>query len=238
MNAPVYPLHRGVRRSLAHGIDLIYFSPIQLGDNRLVTPPNERVYVGMDVDTANDACILTSRLASSGCGIKVGPHFILDKNFSRYIDGLCDINNGRFWDLKHLDIPETVKAAVSNAASRNFTYATINARSRKVVQAAAAAAKHKTLKVLAVPLLTSDDEPFDSPVVRERIEWSVEAECHGLICSPQDVAQARKLIPTDWHVGTPGIVIDDFSRDHVRSGTPEQAIGDGATFIVLARYII
>ncbi len=201
-------------------------------------PPNERVYVGIDVPTAREACHLVSRLASSGCGFKIGPHFVLDEGFSQFITGLCNLDNGRFFDQKHLDIPETVRAAVASAARHRFNYVTVHARSRKTLEAAVAAAKGTSLNVLGVPLLTSDDEAFDTAVVRERIDWTIEAGCQGIICSPPDVALARKLIPDHFLIGTPGIVMDGNSRDHTRVGPPEQAIGDGANFIVVARYII
>ena len=202
-------------------------------------PPNERVYVGIDVPTAKEACRLVGRLASSGCGFKIGPHFVLDEGFSQFITGLSNIDNGRFFDQKHLDIPETVRAAVANAARHRFNYVTVHARSRKNLEAAVKAVNGTSLNVLAVPLLTSDDEAFDTAIVRERIDWTIAAGCQGIICSPQDVTLARKLIPDHFLIGTPGIVMDDHnSRDHARFGTPEQAIGDGANFIVVARYII
>lgn len=204
----------------------------------MASPANERVHVGLDVPTAADAYHLAERLASTGCGFKIGPHFVLDPNFSQFVTDLCEIDNSRFFDLKHLDVPQTVRAAVTNAASRRFNYTTVHARHLKILQAAVDAANDTILNVLAVPLLTSDSELFDSAIIRKRIDWAIEARCQGLICAPPDVAAARKLVPKHFIIGTPGIVMDDNTRDHKRFGTPEQAIGDGADFIVVASYVV
>jgi len=199
-------------------------------------PINERIYVALDVPTAIEATQLAGRLASLGVGFKVGPHYVLDELFSAFITGLCSLNNGRFYDLKHLEIPETVKASVSKAAQRQFHFATIHPE-ENLVRAAVKAVKGTSLNLLIVTHLTSLPPNLD--LVIEHTYQAVAWGCQGVVCSVPDVPYVRGIVPDDFLVVSPGVrPLGYDTNDHERVGTPKQAIDDGANFIVVGRPVI
>lgn len=202
----------------------------------MVAPVNERLYVALDVENAEIALRLTGRLASLGVGFKIGPHFVLDEGFSTFIDGLCGLNNGRFIDLKHLDIATTAQIAVGKAAARRFNFATVHPEEH-MVRATVAAARDSILNLLLVTRLTS--LPPDDRIVRQRCEEAVSWGCQGVVCSALEVAMVRRLVPDYFLVVVPGIRPSGMSADgHQRVGTARQAMGDGADILVVGRPVI
>jgi orotidine-5'-phosphate decarboxylase len=214
----------------------------------VAVPSNERLYVALDVKTATEASLLTGRLASLGVGFKIGPHFNLDENYSNYINALCSLNNHRFFDLKHLDIPETVSTSTAKAASRRFNLITVHSqnaidgtkgsnRDENLVRAAVAAAKDSILNVLLVTRLSS--LPPDHDAVMRRVEEALVWGCQGVVCPAPEIAAVRRRVPEHFLIVTAGIRPPGYSTDdHDQYGSPRQAIGDGADFLVVGRPII
>jgi orotidine-5'-phosphate decarboxylase len=106
-----------------------------------------------------------------------------------------------------------------------------------MVRAAVAAAKDTILNVLLVTRLTS--LPPDDYAVKRRTEEAMAWGCHGVVCSALEVAMVRKMVPDHFLIVVPGIRPSGMSAGgHQRVGTPRQAIGDGADFLVVGRAIL
>jgi orotidine-5'-phosphate decarboxylase len=111
----------------------------------------------------------------------------------------------------------------------------------------AAAEALPATRITAVTVLTSLSEedlarigllgPSREAVVR-LATLAVEAGARAIVCSPQEVAAVRSVVPADVTLITPGVrpagaALDDQQR----VATPEQALADGADLLVIGRPI-
>lgn len=151
-----------------------------------------------------------------------------------------------FLDLKLHDIPATVRGAAEAVAHLRPTFLTVHASGGAAMIAAAAQALPET-RITAVTVLTSlaEDDlaavglqgPSRDAVVR-LARLSVAAGARAIVCSPQEVAAVRAVVPDDITLITPGVRPAGASLDdQQRVATPEQAIADGADLLVIGRPI-
>ena len=155
-----------------------------------------------------------------------------------------------FLDLKYHDIPNTVGAAVAEAAKLGVSMLTVHASgSGKMLRAAVDAAKARPeLMVLAVTVLTSmDGNDLEKIGIRGTVEDSVRAAGHHR--AGQRMPGRGHLRPRSFHVarGTGGRFRDrDSGRASGRraawaiksaSSLPAEAIASGASHIVVGRPI-
>jgi orotidine-5'-phosphate decarboxylase len=151
-----------------------------------------------------------------------------------------------FLDLKLHDIPATVGGAARAVAHLRPTYLTVHAAGGAEMIAAAAEALPDT-QVTAVTVLTSLDEaaldriglagPPEAAVVR-LAALAVESGARAIVCSPQEVAAVRAVVPADITLITPGVRPAGASLDdQKRVATPARAIADGADLLVIGRPI-
>jgi orotidine-5'-phosphate decarboxylase len=162
------------------------------------------------------------------------------------------LGSGRrvFLDLKYHDIPNTVAAAVCEAATLGVSMLTIHASGGgKMMRAATEAARSgkADLKVLAVTVLTSlDDNDLDKIGVKGRVQDQVlrlaalalANGCHGVVASAQEAYALRSELDGDFTIVTPAVRPAGTERgDQARVTTPAEAIAAGATYIVVGRPI-
>jgi len=154
-----------------------------------------------------------------------------------------------FVDLKLHDIPETVDRAVGSVCSLGARYVTVHASGgpRMLERAVIRAEREGTgLTVLAVTVLTSLDaddlrrvgvacEPREQVVRLARL--AVAAGATGLVCSAAEAAELRRVLGPAPILVTPGIRVARTDDDQKRVATPEQAIRDGASLLVVGRPI-
>jgi orotidine-5'-phosphate decarboxylase len=155
-----------------------------------------------------------------------------------------------FLDLKYHDIPNTVAAAVREAAGLGVSMLTIHASGGgKMIHAAVEAARtvNQALMVLGVTVLTSMDEmDLDKVGVRGHLQDQVlrlaglalTSGCHGVVASAMEAAELRSELGKHFLIVTPGV--RPAGKDHgdqSRVVTPAQAIAAGATYIVVGRPI-
>ncbi|MFL6182246.1 MAG: orotidine-5'-phosphate decarboxylase, partial [Actinomycetes bacterium] len=151
-----------------------------------------------------------------------------------------------FLDLKLHDIPNTVAGAARSVAELRPDLLTVHALGGPAMIEAAASALPDT-QITAVTILTSMSEtdlasvgligPARTAVLR-LAAMAVEAGARALVCSPQEVADVRKLVPADIRLVTPGVRPPGSpAADQVRVATPAQAIGNGADLLVIGRPI-
>jgi orotidine-5'-phosphate decarboxylase len=204
-----------------------------------------RLIVALDVPTAGEANALVDRLGDAVTFYKVGLELVMNGGIE-LVKALKDKGRQVFLDVKFLDIDTTVERATANAALSGADFLTVHAVDTKTLAAAARGAAGSQLKVLGVTVLTSLDaadlgeqglaeSPADLALRRARM---VEASgCHGVIVSGREAAAIRQAIPArDFAIVTPGIRLPGNDvADQARVTTPEDAIGAGATHLVVGR---
>lgn len=213
------------------------------------------IIVALDVPDAEQALGLVEKLQPLVGGFKVGSQ--LFTSAGPEVVRRINAAGGRvFLDLKWHDIPHTVAKAVEAAVRLDIFMCNVHASGGLVMMAAAEAAARETANalgitpplVLAVTVLTSLDDQALSQIgcsytvaeeVERLAELAADAELRGLICSPQEVAGLRRIMPPKFQLVTPGIRLPEAGNkdDQKRTGMPKQALDDGADWLVIGRPI-
>ncbi len=156
-----------------------------------------------------------------------------------------------FLDLKLHDIPNTVGSAVKSLAALEADIVNVHAAgTAEMMQAAVkglAGCDNPPL-VIAVTQLTSTDEQtmktqllIDRPMEEVVAKYALNARNAGLagvVCSPLEVPEVKKLCGESFVTVTPGIRFAGEGRgDQKRVAAPAQAAELGSDFIVMGRSI-
>ncbi|MGH8529363.1 MAG: orotidine-5'-phosphate decarboxylase [Nevskiales bacterium] len=208
-------------------------------------PARERLIFALDLPDTNAARALTVQLGDSVVFYKIGLELAMSTGFFGLLDWLKAENKKVFVDLKFFDIPETVGRAIKNLAERGADFCTVHGN--QTMMEAAAKAKSRDLKVLAVTALTSLDRSdlqdlgFQCDVadlVLSRAKRALEAGCDGVVSSGLEVARLREHAPQKLICVTPGIrPLDNSASDQKRVMTPAAALQAGADYLVVGRPI-
>lgn len=152
-----------------------------------------------------------------------------------------------FFDLKLLDIDNTVEKGVAAIAETGAAMLTVHAYP-KTMAAAARAAAGSGLAVLGVTVLTSMDdqdvkdagyERDTAGLVALRAQQAREAGIGGIVASPHEAEMVRTILGPKMAVVTPGIrPAGSAPGDQKRVMSPAEAIAAGASHLVVARPII
>ena len=210
--------------------------------------PRQRLIVALDVSSATAARKIVAAVGDSALTYKVGMQLYTAEG-PQVVRDLVASGRRVFLDLKYHDIPNTVGAAVAEAAKLGASMLTVHASgSDKMLQAAVKAAKASAeLMVLAVTVLTSmsgDDLEvigmeggLEKSVVR-LARVALDCGCQGIVTSAREAAAVRTNLGQDFAIVTPGVrPAGTKVGDQVRVVTPAQAIAAGATHIVVGRPI-
>jgi orotidine-5'-phosphate decarboxylase len=116
-----------------------------------------------------------------------------------------------------------------------------------VMQAAVEGRGAGELKLLAVTVLTSFDyEDLNdmgyfcsvADLVEHRVRRAAQAGVDGVVCSPLEVAVVREIMGPGAILVTPGVrSAGKESGGQKRVATPQEAIRDGANYLVIGRQI-
>ena len=157
-----------------------------------------------------------------------------------------DTDCALFLDVKLHDIPATVAGAAQALSDLAPTYLTVHASGGPAMIEAAAHALPQTA-VTAVTVLTSLDaatlssmgwasDPETLAVTLATM--AVGAGARAIVCSPQEVAAIRSVVPADITLITPGVrPAGSAAGDQRRVATPAQARAAGADLLVIGRPI-
>jgi len=162
-----------------------------------------------------------------------------------------DAGAALFADLKLHDIPETVERAVASLAPAGARFVTVHAAGgapmlSRAVERAARDTRGE-LMILAVTVLTSLDDADlraqglsgraeDHALRLARLAWS--AGVRGFVCSPTEVAGLRAELGPEATLVTPGVrPAGAAAQDQKRVATPEEAVAQGADYVVVGRPI-
>ncbi len=203
------------------------------------------IIIALDVESADEARSLVSRLGDSVSFYKVGMELYASAGME-FIRELVAQGKQVFLDMKFYDIGETVKRAVAQVARTGVRFLTVHG-SGAVMRAAVQGRGHSQLKLLAVTVLTSFDESDLTDLgypcsVRDlvalRVRKAMEARVDGLVCSPLEVAEVRRIAGPKAILVTPGVRSAGAGKgDQKRVATPAEAMRDGANFLVIGRQV-
>lgn len=209
---------------------------------------NDRLIVALDLEDASAARRLVDELGNAVSFYKIGLWLLFQPDTPGLLDDLVGSGRRVFLDCKMYDIGETVRHGVASVARRGAHFLTVHG-DPGILQAAVAGAAGSGLGILAVSVLTSLDDAalramgytMDArDLARLRVRAAAAAGCAGVIASPADHPDALREASGNERllVVTPGIRMpDDPADDQRRTGTPADAIAQGADFIVVGRPI-
>jgi len=207
-----------------------------------------RLVVALDVPDTAAAVAMAGRLAGHVGMFKIGLELFVAEGppIVRRIRELApDVDI--FLDLKLHDIPNTMRGAIRSARSFGARYVTVHAGSGTTHLQACVEEAGDVLGILAVTVLTSQDEVAcrqagHTRALEELVEMRAvcarEAGCAGVVCSGRELARVRAVAPKLARV-VPGIRPAGADvGDQQRVMTPAKAISEGATYIVVGRPIL
>jgi len=206
-------------------------------------PASDRLIVALDVPTISAAKELVTVLDDAVVFYKVGLELFMSGGAFELVTWLRERDKKVFVDLKFFDVPATVGRAVSQLNGLGITFATIHGNDA-IMQAAASAAED--VDILAVTVLTSldrgdlSDLGFEcdvSELVVSRARRAVVHGCAGVVASGQEAALLRRELGNTLLVVVPGIRPVDNQDDQKRTVSAEQALRDGADYLVVGRPI-
>ena len=210
--------------------------------------PRERLIVALDVSTAAGAQGIVAAVGDSALTYKVGMQLYTAEG-PQIVRDLVGSGRRVFLDLKFHDIPNTVGAAVAEAARLGVHMLTVHASgSQKMLQAAVDAAKVRPeLMILAVTVLTSmGGKDLEAIGLSGSVEESVVRlaslalanGCQGIVTSAREASAVRAKLGREFTIVTPGVrPAGSAVGDQVRVVTPAEAIAAGANHIVVGRPI-
>jgi orotidine-5'-phosphate decarboxylase len=217
-----------------------------------VNDPRERLIVALDVSTAAAAQKIVAAVGDSALTYKVGMQLYTAEG-PPIVRDLVASGRRVFLDLKYHDIPNTVGAAVSEAAKLGVSMLTIHAAGGgKMLRSAVDAAKaNPDLLLLAVTVLTSlDADDLEKTGLHGTVAENVVRlasialanGCQGIVTSAREASKVRADLRSDFGddfaIVTPGVrPAGTGAQDQVRIVTPAEAIAAGASHIVVGRPI-
>ncbi|HUK49383.1 MAG TPA: orotidine-5'-phosphate decarboxylase [Terriglobales bacterium] len=222
-----------------------------LAENRLI--------VALDVSSAAEAQRIVVELGEAVHLYKVGMQLYTAVG-PEIVRELVRSGHEVFLDLKYHDIPNTVAAAVREAAQLGAGMLTVHAAGgSKMLEAAVEAARanarlengvhaHPVIpKILAVTVLTSMDQDdlnqtgVPGAVIDQVLRLALVAKkagCAGVVSSAREAKTLRTKMGDDFLIVTPGVrPAGSEHSDQARVVTPAQAIAAGASHIVVGRPI-
>ena len=205
------------------------------------------IIAALDVPTANEALTLAKAIAPAVGAFKIGKELFVAEG-PDIVRRVRDTGAAVFLDLKFHDIPNTVAKAVTSAAHQDVQMLTVHASGgTAMLRAAQEAAGGNGPLVLGVTVLTSMDQQdlnelgiqkTPAEQVRHLAQLAAAAGLRGLVCSPQEIAPLRQVLPAEVQLVTPGIrPAGSASGDQKRVMTPADAITAGADWLVIGRPI-
>lgn len=207
-----------------------------------------KIIVALDYSTERETMELVDRLEPSMCRLKVGKE-LFTRCGPALVRQLVDRRFDVFLDLKFHDIPNTVAKACSAAADLGVWMLNVHALGGEKMMLAAkqALSEEGSPLLIAVTWLTSSGQSeLDAlginaqpqEMVSRLATMTKNSGLDGVVCSAQEAPMLRRDFGKDFLLVTPGIRLADSKKDdQCRVVTPEKAIEDGASYLVIGRPI-
>lgn len=202
--------------------------------------------VALDFDTRAQAEWLIEKVEDRIDFFKIGYQLFYGGDGLRLGNALIAAGKRVFFDLKLLDIDNTVEKGAAAIARTGATMLTVHAYP-KAMRAAVRGAEGSGLTILGVSVLTSmdDSDVAEAGYARDaaglvamRAEQAVAAGIGGIVCAPNEAGMVRSIVGPEFAIVTPGIRPAGSARgDQKRVMGPREAIEAGATHLVVGRPI-
>lgn len=221
-----------------------------------MTPPQDKLIVALDVETADRALALFEELRNVAGMFKIGSQLFTTAG-PDIVREIVAKGGKLFLDLKFHDIPNTVAAAGVEATRLGVSIFNVHAsggvemmkRTADVVAETAAREGIAMPKVIAVTLLTSMDDKALGEIgidtaakklVTHFARAAADSGLDGVVASPQEIELIRAVVPQqNFLIVTPGIrSANDSTDDQRRTMTAAEAVRAGADYLVVGRPII
>jgi orotidine-5'-phosphate decarboxylase len=203
--------------------------------------------VGLDVSSRARAEEIVSLLGDTVSFYKIGYQCFYGADGLALGKALIAAGKKVFFDLKLLDIDNTVEKGAAAIAATGAHFLTVHAYP-KTMRAARKGAEGSNLSILGVTVLTSmdDQDVKDAGYARDaaglvalRAQQARDAGIGGIVASPHEAEMVRTIIGPKMAIVTPGIrPAGSAAGDQKRVMGPAEAIAAGATHLVVARPII
>jgi orotidine-5'-phosphate decarboxylase len=202
--------------------------------------------VALDFDSGAEASALVERLGDEVDFYKIGYQLFYGGDGLALGKRLIAQGKKVFFDLKLLDIDNTVQKGVAAIAALGASMLTVHAYPT-ALKAAMAGARGTDLTVLGVTVLTSMDDAdaaaagYDRDIaglVSLRAEAARAIGVGGVVTSPREAEMVRAIVGPGMAVVTPGIRPQGSAMgDQKRVMGPRQALDAGASHLVVGRPI-
>ena len=206
---------------------------------------NKNIFVACDVSSQKEILDLLELIHDDISGIKIGLQYITQRS-PEEIRELSKFKKPIFYDGKFFDIKNTLVESVKSLKNLNVNYATVHLlNGLDALKAANQAAQEIDLNLLGVSILTSfSDEDLESlgfnnkveDQVKRLIKIAMEANLHGVICSPLETKMIKEIAP-NLKCFTPGIRVKDTKDDQKRTMNANEAIMEGSDCLIIGRPI-
>jgi orotidine-5'-phosphate decarboxylase len=212
------------------------------------------IIAALDVPAAEQALKLAKEIAPAVGAFKIGSELFTSAG-PDIVKRIRATGAAVFLDLKFHDIPNTVAKAIASAVRLDVQMLTIHTSGGLEMMRAAEAAAQQTANqaglnaplVLGVTVLTSSDRHTLAEIgcesnvgaqVERLANLAVKAGLRGLVCSPLEIVDLRRLLPEHVQLVTPGIRTGaEKADDQKRTLTPREAMDAGANWLVIGRPI-
>ena len=205
-----------------------------------------KIFVALDFGDEATAKTFVKKLSPNLCGLKVGKELFTSSGPS-LIKWIHEKGFSTFLDLKFHDIPTTVKKACRAAADLGISILNVHALGGSNMMEAAREGVDESNNnpfLVAVTILTSHDENSLKDIgIQGNLQQTINklaidaarARLDGIVCSAQDIPLVKDTLPDNFIFITPGISFNDEKDDQKRIMTPNDAIKNGASFLVIGR---
>lgn len=202
--------------------------------------------VALDLDTRDEAERLIADLGDTVDFYKIGYQCFYGADGLNLGKALLAAGKRVFFDLKLLDIDNTVERGVAAIAGTGAQMLTVHAYPQ-CMRAAVKGAAGSELTLLGVSVLTSmnDADVAEAGFARDtaglvalRAEQAKAAGVGGLVSSPLEAEMVRGIVGPQMAIVTPGIRPSGSAvGDQKRVMGPAEAIAAGASHLVVGRPI-
>lgn len=215
----------------------------------------EKIFVALDFDNADDALRLADKLGDTIRTMKVGMQLFYKEGPS-ILHKLQDMGFRVFMDCKFHDIPNTVAGASDSVAAHGVYMFNIQCaagldamrRGKEAAVKRAAELGFDVPKVIGVTQMTSTSQEMmnaeigiPGTVMESVIHYSKlakEAGLDGVVASGHEIRAIREACGDDFLTVIPGIrPAWAASNDQKRIMTPAEALQAGAHYLVIGRAI-
>jgi orotidine-5'-phosphate decarboxylase len=209
------------------------------------------IIVALDFPDMASALQVADRLRPEDCRVKVGKELFTSSG-PAVVEALHARGFEVFLDLKFHDIPNTTASAVKAAADAGVWMVNVHASGgRRMMEVCRDVLERSTSAqrplLTAVTVLTSlEQEDLQEigvdiePMVQVQRLARLTQECglDGVVCSAREARALRGALGEDFLLVTPGIrPAESSADDQKRIVTPQQAVENGSSYLVIGRPI-